>query len=109
MTTAEEIAALTQPCHPADWTDRDSRAVDTARLLAAVRNGDLTLNALYANLMSGLSESEELLRLTEYARRLRRDQRQGLPIPAQVGGPVQRDLQRRPPVVEVVIGHQPAR
>ena len=35
MTTAEEIAALTQPCHPADWTDRDSRAVDTARLLAA--------------------------------------------------------------------------
>ena len=40
-------------------------AADTARLLAAVRNGDLTLNALYANLMTGLSGSEELLRLTE--------------------------------------------
>lgn len=48
-------------------------AADTARLLAAVRNGDLTLNALYANLMTGLSGSEELLRLTEYARRLRRE------------------------------------
>lgn len=35
MTTAEEIAALTQPNHPQDWTALDSRAVDTARLLAA--------------------------------------------------------------------------
>ena len=48
-------------------------ASDTARLLAAVRRGDLTLNALYANLMTGLSGSEELLRLTETARRLRRE------------------------------------
>lgn len=35
MTTTDEIAALTQPHHPADWTDIDSRAVDTARVLAA--------------------------------------------------------------------------
>ena len=35
MTTVEQISALTQPHHPADWTDLDSRAVDTARVLAA--------------------------------------------------------------------------
>ncbi len=35
MTTLEEISALTQPHHPDDWTELDSRAVDTARVLAA--------------------------------------------------------------------------
>ena len=35
MTTLEEISALTQPHHPAHWTEVDSRAVDTARVLAA--------------------------------------------------------------------------
>ncbi|WP_280831034.1 transketolase [Mycolicibacterium frederiksbergense] len=35
MTTAEEITALTQPQHPDDWTDLDSVAVDTVRVLAA--------------------------------------------------------------------------
>ncbi len=35
MTTVEEIATLTEPHHPDDWTDTDSRAVDTARVLAA--------------------------------------------------------------------------
>ncbi|MFV8052273.1 transketolase [Mycobacterium sp. 48b] len=35
MTTAEEITALTQPNHPDDWTDLDSVAVDTVRVLAA--------------------------------------------------------------------------
>ncbi|WP_166904559.1 transketolase [Mycobacterium sp. DL440] len=35
MTTAEEITALTQPNHPDDWTEVDSVAVDTARVLAA--------------------------------------------------------------------------
>ena len=35
MTTLEEISALTHPHHPADWTDLDSAAVDTARVLAA--------------------------------------------------------------------------
>lgn len=35
MTTAEEIATLTEPHHPDDWTDVDSLAVDTARVLAA--------------------------------------------------------------------------
>lgn len=35
MTTAEQISELTQPHHPEDWTDTDSRAVDTARVLAA--------------------------------------------------------------------------
>lgn len=35
MTTVDEIAALTQPHHPDDWTDVDSLAVDTVRVLAA--------------------------------------------------------------------------
>ena len=35
MTTLEDISALTQPHHPDDWTDVDSLAVDTVRVLAA--------------------------------------------------------------------------
>ncbi len=35
MTTSEEISTLTQPHHPDDWTEIDSAAVDTARVLAA--------------------------------------------------------------------------
>ena len=35
MTTLEQISALTQPHHPDDWTELDSRAVDTVRVLAA--------------------------------------------------------------------------
>ncbi|WP_019969511.1 transketolase [Mycobacterium sp. 141] len=35
MTTVEEISALTRPNHPNDWTDLDSVAVDTVRVLAA--------------------------------------------------------------------------
>ncbi|HEY4320372.1 MAG TPA: glycoside hydrolase family 38 C-terminal domain-containing protein [Gemmatimonadales bacterium] len=49
-------------------------AADTARLLADVRHGDVALSALYANLMTGLSGSEELIHLLDYTRQLRRDQ-----------------------------------
>jgi transketolase len=35
VTTLEDISALTQPHHPDDWTDVDSLAVDTVRVLAA--------------------------------------------------------------------------
>ncbi|MDI3315060.1 MAG: transketolase [Mycobacterium sp.] len=35
MTTLEDISALTRPHHPDDWTDVDSAAVDTIRVLAA--------------------------------------------------------------------------
>ena len=35
MTTLDEISALTRPNHPDDWTDLDSAAVDTVRVLAA--------------------------------------------------------------------------
>ncbi len=35
MTTLDEITALTRPNHPDDWTELDSVAVDTARVLAA--------------------------------------------------------------------------
>ncbi|KAA1250160.1 transketolase [Mycobacterium simiae] len=35
MTTLDEISTLTQPRHPDDWTEIDSAAVDTIRVLAA--------------------------------------------------------------------------
>ena len=35
MTTVEEISELTVPHHPEDWTELDSVAVDTVRVLAA--------------------------------------------------------------------------
>lgn len=35
MALTDDIRALTTPAHPADWTDVDTRAVDTARILAA--------------------------------------------------------------------------
>ena len=35
MTTLDDISVLTQPHHPDDWTDLDTRAVDTVRVLAA--------------------------------------------------------------------------
>ncbi len=35
VTTLDEITSLTRPNHPDDWTELDSVAVDTARLLAA--------------------------------------------------------------------------
>ncbi|MGV0792327.1 transketolase [Mycolicibacterium sp. XJ1819] len=35
MTTLDEIFALTRPNHPDDWTDLDTAAVDTVRVLAA--------------------------------------------------------------------------
>ena len=35
MTTLEDISSLTQPHHPDDWTELDSAAVDTVRVLAA--------------------------------------------------------------------------
>ena len=35
MSITDEIHVLTQPVHPSDWTDLDTKAVDTARVLAA--------------------------------------------------------------------------
>ncbi|MEU8899683.1 transketolase [Nocardia sp. NPDC048505] len=35
MSVTDDIRALTQPNHPDDWTDRDTKAVDTVRVLAA--------------------------------------------------------------------------
>jgi transketolase len=35
VTTVVDISALTRPSHPDDWTDLDSSAVDTIRVLAA--------------------------------------------------------------------------
>ena len=53
-------------------------AADRDSLITAARNGDLSLNAFYANLMTGLSRPEELLWSVAYARQLR--ERSGIPI-----------------------------
>lgn len=51
---------------------------DTTRLLSAARRGDIAISGLYANLMTGLAGSEELIHLLDYAQRLREDR--GIPI-----------------------------
>ncbi|MFC9760495.1 transketolase, partial [Rhodococcus jostii] len=35
MSITDDIHVLTQPVHPADWTELDTKAVDTIRVLAA--------------------------------------------------------------------------
>ncbi|MBO0855242.1 MAG: transketolase [Nocardia sp.] len=35
MSVTDDIRALIQPAHPAEWTDADTKAVDTVRVLAA--------------------------------------------------------------------------
>ena len=50
MTTLEDITSLTRPVHPDDWTDVDSRAVDTVRVLAMTQaaHGRLAWPKLFA-------------------------------------------------------------
>ena len=55
-----------------------SSAATRDTLITAARNGDLSLNAFYANLMTGLSRPEELEWSVHYAAELRR--RYGIPI-----------------------------
>jgi transketolase len=67
VTTLDEISALTRPNHPDDWTELDSRAVDTVRVLAAdavqkVGNGH-----------PGTAMSLAPLAYTLYQRQLRHD------------------------------------
>ncbi len=47
--------------------------------LWAVRNGDLGLNALYVNPLTGIARPEALIRLTDFAREIRQDY--GIKIP----------------------------
>ena len=47
--------------------------------LRAVRNGDIGLNALYVNPLTGIARPEALIRLTDYSRELEREY--GLEIP----------------------------
>ena len=52
MVHADEIAKLTKPAHPDDWTELDTKAVDTARLLAAdavQRTGTLCVRRGYGD------------------------------------------------------------
>jgi len=56
----------------------ESSAAERDTLLTAARNGALSLNAFYANLMTGLSRPEELEWSIHYATELRR--RHGIPI-----------------------------
>jgi hypothetical protein len=55
-------------------------SADTARLLAAARRGDVSVSALYANLMTGLLGGEELMKALGFARALREEH--GIPMTA---------------------------
>ncbi|RDI67281.1 transketolase [Nocardia pseudobrasiliensis] len=67
MSVTDDIRALTQPNHPDDWTDLDTRAVDTVRVLAA----DAVQNA--GNGHPGTAMSLAPLAYTLYQRVLRYD------------------------------------
>ncbi|PXX53322.1 transketolase [Nocardia tenerifensis] len=67
MSVTDDIRALTQPNHPDDWTDLDTKAVDTIRLLAA----DAVQNA--GNGHPGTAMSLAPLAYTLYQRTMRID------------------------------------
>ncbi|MBL1076555.1 transketolase [Nocardia sp. 2] len=67
MSVTDDIRALTQPNHPADWTELDTRAVDTVRVLAA----DAVQNA--GNGHPGTAMSLAPLAYTLYQRVMRFD------------------------------------
>ncbi|MBF6059612.1 transketolase [Nocardia terpenica] len=67
MSVTDDIRALTQPHHPSDWTDLDSKAVDTVRVLAA----DAVQNA--GNGHPGTAMSLAPLAYTLYQRVMRLD------------------------------------
>lgn len=67
MSVTDDIRALTQPNHPDDWTDLDTKAVDTVRVLAA----DSVQNA--GNGHPGTAMSLAPLAYTLYQRTMRLD------------------------------------
>ncbi|MCP2288014.1 transketolase [Nocardia amikacinitolerans] len=67
MSVTDDIRALTQPNYPDDWTDLDTKAVDTVRVLAA----DAVQNA--GNGHPGTAMSLAPLAYTLYQRVLRHD------------------------------------
>ncbi|WP_067657098.1 transketolase [Nocardia harenae] len=67
MSVTDDIRALTQPNHPDDWTDLDTKAVDTVRVLAA----DAVQNA--GNGHPGTAMSLAPLAYTLFQRTMRHD------------------------------------
>ncbi|ONM50351.1 transketolase [Nocardia donostiensis] len=67
MSVTDDIRALTQPNHPGDWTDLDTKAVDTVRVLAA----DAVQNA--GNGHPGTAMSLAPLAYTLFQRTMRHD------------------------------------
>ncbi|WP_054812974.1 transketolase [Nocardia arizonensis] len=67
MSVTDDIRALTQPNHPDDWTDLDTKAVDTVRVLAA----DAVQNA--GNGHPGTAMSLAPLAYSLYQRTMRHD------------------------------------
>lgn len=43
------------------------------KFTAAVKNGDILLSALYVNMLTGMSQAEEMFHYTDYAAKLRKD------------------------------------
>ena len=44
-----------------------------AKFIAAVKNGSINLSALYANILTGMSQPEEMFHYTDYAKRLKKE------------------------------------
>ena len=60
MTTVEEISALTRPNHPDDWTDVDSKAVDTDDISQELYGPDLEFALFVVDLQAGVTKPSNL-------------------------------------------------
>lgn len=52
---------------------KQASPVQKQKFIAAVKAGDICLSALYANILTGLSQPEELFHYTDYAARLKKE------------------------------------
>ncbi|MBS7255766.1 glycoside hydrolase family 38 N-terminal domain-containing protein [Flavobacterium branchiicola] len=52
---------------------KEASATQKAKFIAAVKNGDILLSALYVNMLTGLSQAEEMFHYTDYAAQLRKE------------------------------------
>jgi len=52
---------------------KEATPTQKEKFVAAVKNGDIFLSALYANMLTGMSQPEEMFHYTDYAAKLRKE------------------------------------
>lgn len=52
---------------------KEASDIQKKKFVAAVKNGDILLSALYVNMLTGLSQAEEMFHYTDYAAKLRKE------------------------------------